>query len=162
MLVAALIMMAKPLEGYRIVVVFLSLYFAFMGLKHLVNFFTLARFMVGGRLILFEGVVLLDFGLLSASLTDVPRGYIMLYLIAVHAFSGVVEILRAREAKSYGSGRWRFKITHGIVNILMAIACIAYIKKPAAVVVIYAMGLAYSALMWIISGLRKNTMIYIQ
>ena len=161
MIIFGVLLIVSPNDAYVWVAFALSLTFALAGLRNLVYYFTMARYMVNGRLILFKGVILLDFGLVSASLIDVPKIYLVLYLVVIHAFSGMVEILRAKEAKSYGSS-WKLKLSHGIVNMLLALCCMVFIKMTNLAIYIYAVGLIYSALITIISAFRKTTLVYIQ
>ena len=161
MILFGILLIVSPDDAYVLVISVLSLTFAFIGLRDLVYYFTMARFMVNGRLILYKGAIFLDFGLVSASLIDMPRIYLILYLVAMHAFSGVVEILRAKEAKGYGAS-WRLKFSHGIVNILLALCCLVFIRMTNMAIYIYAMGLLYSAAIRIITAFRKTTLVYIQ
>ena len=161
MIFFGILLIVSPDNAYVLVISVLSLTFAAMGIKNLVYYFTMARFMVNGRLILFKGVILLDFGLVSASLVDMPKIYLILYLVAMHAFSGAVEILRAKEAKSYGAS-WKLKLSHGIVNILLALCCMIFIKMTNLAIYIYAAGLIYSAIIRIITAFRRTALVYIQ
>ena len=117
--------------------------------------------MVGGRTSLYIGVIMLDLGIVTATLTDVPHFIVMLYLIAIHAFSGIVEVLRALEAQRYKSS-WRLKLSHGLLNIVIAIACIVFIRHMHIAVVVYCSGLIYSAAMRIITAHRTRRLAYIQ
>ena len=113
-------------------------------------------------MILIQGVVILDFAMITGSLADVPKIYILLYLIAVHAFSGVVEVLRAMEARKTVEGPWKMKFTHGIVNFLLAIACLVFIRNSNTALMIYCIGLMYSAVMRILSAFRKTAFVMIE
>ena len=86
----------------------------------------------------------------------------LLYLIAIHAFSGAVEILRAMEARRTVDGPWKVKFSHGIVNILLALSCLIFIKQTNTALIIYSAGLAYSAVIRIISALRKTAFVVIR
>ena len=160
MIMTAGLMLLLPDEGYLIIILVLSLVYSFQGLSTIIYFFTMARFKTGGRAILFKGVILLDFGILTGTLTDVPRIYRLLYLVGIHAFSGVVELLRAREAASFG-GSWKLKMFHGILDLGMALICIVFIRQLSIAVIIYASGLVYSAVLRIISACRRTRLIYI-
>ncbi len=155
MMAAGLIIILEPDKGYRIVISILGVWLLFYGIGTLIYFFSMARHMVGGKIILYKGIILTDFGYLSASIVDVPRIYVLGYLIIIHAFSGLVEILRAFEQRRYGAGM-KMKLTHGIVNILLALACVVFIKRPATACIIYGIGIIYSACMRIGSALRKT------
>ena len=138
------------------------MYFAVKGIRAIVYYVTMARFMVGGRTSLYNGIIFLDLGILTFTLTEVPHYYVLIYLIAIHAFSGVVEVLRAFEAKRFGAGSWRLKIGHGAVNIIMALLCVIFITHINIAVIVYGIGLIYSSLLRIISACRRTKLIYIQ
>ena len=158
---AAVCMILLPEIGYYVIALILGFSLLFSGIASLIYYFTMARFMVNGRMILFKGVILLDFGLVSASLIDMPKIYLIIYLVVVHAFSGVVELLRSMEARSYGAS-WKLKLSHGIINLLLALCCLVFIKMTNMAIYIYAAGLMYSAAIRIITALRKTALVYIQ
>ncbi len=162
LLAAAMIMMTDPSRGYDLIIMLICIYLTLCGLGRLIYFFQMARFMVGGRMTLYTGIIMFDFGILTKTLTDVPHYYVLVYLISIHAFSGLVEILRVLEARRCGSRSWRLKLAHGIINILMAAACIMFIRNLRVAVIIYSLGLIYSGVMRIISACRRTVLIYIQ
>ena len=162
MLIGALLLLTDPEYGYLLVVYLLAFILLIMGIRRLYYYFTMARYMVDGKETLYRGVILFDFGALTGSLTYVPKFYVLFYLIGIHAFSGLVEILRAREARLQGASSWKLKLIHGMVDLLMAIICIMFINEGSIAVLIYAIGLAYSAVIKIISAFRKTRFVYIQ
>ena len=163
MMTVAVVFLVKPDdEFYQVVIAVLSLGLAVKGLKDIIFYFTMARHMVGGKMILVQGVIILDFALLTGSLSDVPKIYVLLYLIAIHAFSGVVEVLRAMEAKKTVSGPWKMKFSHGVLNFLLALACFIFIRQTHTALIIYSIGLMYSAAMRIINAFHRTTFILIE
>ena len=158
----ALVMIKSPKEGYPIIIFLFALYFSLKGIGTIIYYRTMARHMVGGRTSLYTGVIMLDLGILTFTLTEVPHYYILIYLIAIHAFSGAVEVLRASEEKRFGAGSWKLKLSHGVVNIVMAIVCIIFIRQMSVAVVIYGIGLIYSSVLRILSAFRRTKMVYIQ
>lgn len=163
MLVAAIIFIVNPNDdAYKFVIAVLSTWLAIKGIKDIVFYFTMARHMIGGKMILIQGVIVLDFALLTGSLSDVPKIYILLYLIVIHAFSGVVEVLRAMEAKRVVEGPWKMKFSHGVVNFLLALSCLVFIRQTHTALIIYSIGLAYSALMRIVGAFRRTAFILIK
>ncbi len=150
-----------PKDGYRLVLTVLGFALALRGIRQLYYYFSMARFMVNGRLILVTGLVFLDFGLFSETLYDVPKIYIILYLIAIHAFSGVVEVLKAFEEKRFGAKSWRFQLFRGIFDIVLVLVSLIFMKKINTVVIVYGIGVIYSAIFKMISSFRKNTLIYV-
>ena len=149
-------------DKYIFVIIVLAIGLAVRGIKDIVFYFTMARHMVGGKMILFQGVVILDFAVFAGSLTNVPKIYILLYLLWIHAFSGAIEILRAIEAKRTVDGPWRMKFGHGMVNLLLALSSLIYIRHINTAVLIYCLGLIYSALIRIISAFRRTAFMVIE
>ncbi len=87
MIGVALFFILNPSDtAYKIVVAVLSLGLAIAGIKDIIFYFTMARHMVGGKMILIQGVIIFDFAIITGSLANVPKIYILLYLIGVHAF----------------------------------------------------------------------------
>jgi uncharacterized membrane protein HdeD (DUF308 family) len=157
----ALLMLLEPSEGYTAVIGILSLVYTVRGISMIIYYFTMARFMVGGRTALYIGIIMFDFGILTGTLTDVPHFYVLLYLIGIHAFSGAIEMMRASESRRYG-GAWRLKLGHSIIDIIMALLCIVFLSRLSVAVIIYAIGLMYSSVLRIISACGRTKFVYIQ
>lgn len=163
MMAVAVTFLMYPGDGaYFFVIAILSLGLAIKGINDIIFYFTMARHMAGGKMILFQGVIILDFAFLTGSLSDVPKIYILLYLIVIHAFSGAVEVLRAMEARRTVSGPWKMKFFHGVINFLLALSCLIFIRKTNTALIIYSVGLFYSAVMRILNAFRKTTFILIE
>ena len=159
MLAAAIGLFVDPRTGYVLLITFLGLGLMFYGIGKLIYFVTMARHMVGGKIELYKGVILTEFGYLAYSANDIPRVYVIIYLAVLHLFQGLVEVLRAMEAKGQGS-HWRLKFAHGIVDFIISLMCIVFIRKTNTAVFIYAWGLIYSAIMRIAASIRKNVVVY--
>ncbi len=162
LVVAILFILFPSDEMYMIIVSILSLGLAIAGIKDIIFYFRMARHMIGGKMILIQGVIILDFALITGSLATVPKIFILLYLIGIHAFSGVVEVLRAMEAKRTVEGPWKLKFSHGIVNFILAVACLIFIRKSNTALMIYSLGLIYSAIVRIFSAFRRTSFILIE
>ena len=130
------------------------------GIRSLWFYFAMARNMVGGRLILFRGIIALDLGMFAFSLQEIPTIYILLYLLIIHLFAGIVDIMRAREAKKM-KGHWRLNLAFGIANILLALSCSLCFRDPMVLAYVYAAGLFYSACLRIAQAFRKTAIVYI-
>ena len=149
-------------KAYMIVVFILSLGLAIAGIKDIAFYFTMAKHMVGGKMILIQGVIILDFAIITGSLANVPKIYILLYLIGVHAFSGVVEFLRAMEARRAVDGPWKMKFSHGVVNFILAIACLIFIRQSNTALIIYSLGLMYSSVVRLFDAFGKTAFVVIE
>ncbi|WP_029321623.1 DUF308 domain-containing protein [Butyrivibrio sp. AE3004] len=162
MIVYAIMMIMDSKEAYPVVLAIMALALMISGVSELLYYFFMAQFMVGGKMVLYKGIISIDFGLLTGAITDIPTFYIIMYLATIHAFSGLVELLRANEARTYGTSSWKLKFMHGIINILIALFCFIFIKEQDTAVIIYSVGIIYSGILRLISAFRKTTMVYIQ
>ena len=161
-ILGALILIAFPEDGIIITASILSLSLFIYGIKTLIYYVTMARHMVGGRIMLYLAVVVLDLGMFTMMLTNIPKIYIVLYLVVVYAFAGVVSILRALEAKRYQAPMWKLSLISGIINVVIAILCIIFMRSTNMIVYLYCAGLIYSAIVRIVTAFRKTAIVYIQ
>ncbi|MCR5503248.1 MAG: DUF308 domain-containing protein [Lachnospiraceae bacterium] len=165
MILSGVLMLCLPDIGYAVAALILSISLLLYGIRTLIYYFTLARHMVGGRGILYIGIVVLDLGIFTLTVADNMEIYILLYLLAFRLFSGLVDILRALEARRYESPGWKSKLAVGIVNILMALLALAagiVFRSEELLVVLYCAGLFGSALARIATAFRKSAIVYIQ
>ena len=160
MLLAVALLLLSAEVGYRLIGLILSVILLVEGVRSLLFYFNMARNMVGGRIILFRGIIALDLGVFAYTLQDIPPAYILLYILIGHLFSGVVEVLRAMEARRMES-RWRLILAYGIANILLALACGLCFHNPTLLSYVYAVGLFYSACLRIAQAFRKTAIVYI-
>ena len=156
-ILGAVILIAFPEEGIIITASILSLSLFVYGIKTLIYYITMTRHMVGGRIMLYLAVVVLDLGMFTMMLTNIPKMYIALYLVVVYAFSGAIDILRALEAKKYQAPSWRFSLISGIISVVIAI-----LGSTNMIVYLYSAGLIYSAIARIVTAFRKTAIVYIQ
>ena len=162
MIVTAFFLAYYPKEAYEVVISFLAIGFLVSGIATLSYYFTMARYMVGGKMILYRGVLLFDFAIFSGALTDVPRFYVLVYLAVIHLFSGLIEVLRSSEARGNGGKSWGLKLIHGIINITVTICCLVFAKKTNTAVYIYCAGIFYSGIIRIVQAFRKTSFVYIR
>ena len=160
-IVCSVAMMIYPDEGYLFVALILTVSLLWMGLRYLSYYFSMARFMVGGRSILYIGIIILDLGIVTYTLSDSPKAFVLLYLLLIHAFSGLVDILRGLEARRLEAPSWRLNASQGLVNVVMAVICIVFVRSTRMLVYIYCLGLLYSGCLRIISSFRRTEIVYI-
>lgn len=149
------IMMLVPDFGYMMVMIIFATGLLLYGLKQIIYYFTMARFMVSGKMVLYKGMILFDLGAFGVALSDIPKFYIMIYLMGSIIFTGVIEILRAMEKKKIGAG-YKFKMSQGIVCITIGILGIIFSNGTNYVVYFYCLGMLYSALIRIIDAFRRD------
>lgn len=160
-LLTGVIIIVFPDLGYYLILAILTFSLLISGLGKIIYYFRMAIFMVGGKRILYEGVILFDIGFLGLTLNDVPIIYIIIYLMIIHVISGIIDILQSFESKKLGSRHWRLKTALGIMNILIAIACIALIRIPNTAVIIYGLGLIITAFIRIANSVRRTAFVYV-
>jgi uncharacterized membrane protein HdeD (DUF308 family) len=147
--------------SYQIVLLILSVILLAYGIRQIHFYFSMARYMNGGRSSLYRGILFLDLALISFSFQSVPVTYIMAYLIGLMAFSGAIDVFGALDARKI-HGHWKLKLLRGIVSIAFAFHAFLHLSTPRHCVYIYCLSLLYNALMHIISAFRRNDMIAIQ
>ena len=160
MIIIGVAMLFYGEKAYMAIIGVVSLVLEVMGLRKLIFYFSMARYMVGGRNILFRGILLFDFGIFTGSLVWVPKGYILMYLAGTLAFSGLVNIISAIEAKRIESS-WKFKTFQGSIKILIAISCLIFTRSEVRVVDICAIGFILSAVMSIANTFRRQQVVTI-
>ena len=159
---AAIYLMVKdPENGFYLVAAILSVSLILNAVRTLIYYFTMAKHMVGGKIHLYKGIILLDLGMLMFTFNDIPRIWIMIYLVVIQLFNGAIGIARALESKKNG-GRWRMKLSLGIIDVIFAILCIVFNRSINVMVYIYCFGLFYSAIVHIADAFRKTSIVYIQ
>lgn len=158
---SAILVALFPKGAYSLITLLLALSLLISGIRMLVFYLRMARYMVGGRAMLYRSIILIDLGLFTLSLTQIPLIYVVLYLAGIHIFTGVIDILRSMEARGI-DGRWKLNMVHGIVNILIAALCLFNLKSTLVAVEIYCLGLAWSGIVRIIQAFRKQAIVYVQ
>lgn len=161
LMLCGLILVMLPEENFEFVALLLGCYMILTGLKYLVYYFTMTRHMVGGQFLLIMGVIIFDFGVYSLSLYDDSPFIIISYLIGVHLFSGVLNLVKAlREIRSNISF-WKTDMLQAGVNLVMAALCLIFRHTPSVLVYLYGAGLLYSAAVRIWSVFRRTAIVYI-
>ena len=165
MLVCCAVLIAEPDLGLYIVALILCVSMLVYGIRCLILYFTMARHMVGGASILYKGIIVLDLAIFTLCMVDDPHMYIMLYLLGMHAFAGVMDILLAMEARRFGAPAWKQSLGSGIVNLAVAVSAVVavlFLHSTTDLVYIYAGCLFYSACSQFISAFQKTAIVYIQ
>ena len=151
-------------EGFALIILILSLSMIVFGARKLIFYFRMAQHMVDGRSILYLGVIALDFGIFSLSISRNEGLVIVLYLLGVHAFSGAVDILRALEVRQFEGASWRLNLAMGCLNIAFAVGAVAFGLLPGnrqLLTDIFALGLLNTAVLNFISAFRRTAIVYI-
>ena len=163
MLLGSLLLIVEPEEGYYIIAFLLSISLLLTGVRAMVYYFTMARNMVGGKSILYRALILTDLGIFTLTTITIPKIYLICHLLISHAFSGLVDMLKAIEDKKLQSSSWRMSFLYGLGNLLTAVAAFVCVLNQSTelVVDIYCIGLAYSGMIQMAASFRKTAVIYI-
>lgn len=154
-----------PKDSYEIITFVYSVSLFATGVRYLSYYFSMARHMVGGKSVFYKGVIFMDIGMFTFTLIDIPPVYIIFYLLSVLLFSGVIDIMRALEAREMNAPSWRIKFLGGFMNIAVAVLAVVlafFIQSMSVVVYVYSLGLFCSGCTKIVSAFRKTAIVYIQ
>lgn len=160
----ALLLASSVGKGLSFIIFILGITLFITGVRYLIYYFRMCRHMVGGKLILFIGLIYFDLGLVTVGLEDSPPIIIVVYLLGFHAFSGLVDVLRAMEAKQHTGASWKLKMTNGFVNILIAFTAFfagVFLKSRFILVEVYSLGLLYAGIMRIVTAFRRTAIVYV-
>ena len=160
----ALLLIVIPNGGLTLVLFIIGIGLTLKGIQTLLYYFSIARHMVDGKLVLCQGLIFLDLGMFTSSIADNPAGFLIAYIAAVDAFTGLVSILHSLEAKRNGSLKWKNDLIFGLVSVFLAVIVLIggfVLKRPYVSVCAYAFGLIYSSVMQITSAFRRNAIVYI-
>lgn len=164
MILGAVLVLYLGEDGFLLIALFLCVSLVFYGLRSLLFYATMARHMVDGRISLYKGLILLDLGIFSLTVLNDPHVFIILYILGINAFSGIVDILRALEARKLQSPSWRMNLAAGIVSIFFALAAGVsglVLKNLEVTTIIYVIGVFWSAAAKLISAFRRTAIVYI-
>lgn len=162
--IAVLMLYLDAIHGLKLVLLVIQMGMTLRGLRAIVYYLSMARHMVGGKNVLFRGMIFLDLGVLAGTLFEHPAVYTLIYISLLHVFTGAVSALRANESRKIGSS-WKLKMAYGITNILLAVIVVIYgiaFGRLGIAVWVYSIGLIYSSILRIISAFRRTEIVYIQ
>ncbi len=135
-----------------------------LGIGRIIFYFRMSRHMVGGMRHLFNGIIYLDLGVFALSSAIASWVYIAVYLIGIHLYIGIIDIMRGIEAMKVGGALWKRKIINGAVNILQVILVAVsgvILRDMRMMILIYALGLVYNGLVRFDKAITKTAIVYI-
>ena len=161
MILFGLLILFMGEEAYFFVILALAFLLFLYSIRMLVYYSRMARYMVGGKEILYRGILFLDLSIFIVSLSRVPTTYVMLYMVGMLAFSGAVDIMNAMDLRRL-QGHWILQSIRGGVCVIGAVLCLVMMNTPDMVVTIFCFMLFYNAVMRIINIIRPTEIIAIQ
>ena len=163
-LLLTLALFVDPEDGPGIATLIVGFGLALKGLGEIIYYFHMARFMVGGKYMLYRGIIILDVGLIATSMADEKGVLIILCVAIINAATGIIAILRARETIGAGSPKWKYYVSYGVVSIILVflvILSIIFQSEPVIAVYVYAFHLAHVGFQKFSSALKKTAIVYI-
>lgn len=157
----SIMMLAIPDLGYVLATIILGFILLFNGLKQFLYFLSMGIHMVGGRLIFYKALIMLDLGLFTLSIHGIGQRYVMLYLVLYYGFAGIVSIFRALEARKYEAGAWKLNLASGIYDVTLTVVCLSHMNSEVLMLDVLCFSLIVSALTRIVIALQKSAIIYI-
>ena len=164
-ILAAVLFFLDPKGGLRIAISLLGFSMTIRGLQGILYYLSMARHMVGGKIVLYRGLIYLDLGLFTSSLAAHQRIYLMMYLAGINAFAALVNILRSLEDKRVGAATWKYQAMTAGASALAAVAVVVggvFMRSVTLVVYIYAIGVLYKGCFRIASVFRRTEILFIQ
>ena len=165
LLIYALLLLLLPKDSYGTITAIIAFVLLFYGAHQLIYYLRMARHMVGGKIILYEAIIILDLGLFTYSLYDDRSVTILIFLLIVYAFTGFVDILRAFEEKKNGSHHWIRKLLTGLSMVIFAAALVIIglvMKNTVILKYGFCLSVAYVGIRRIINTFKKTAIVYIQ
>jgi len=157
MILVGLIMLLSPGEGYRYVFLVLTILLFAAGLGRMIFFFSMAHLMVGGKRLLYEGIICLDFGLFAFSQMDAKKAYVIIYLVLGILFWSGIGIIRALEQRKFKAAQWKRTLVFGVLGVIFTIACLFGAKQSANLLaLIYIFGIIANGIGKVSAAFRKT------
>jgi len=160
MLLSVGIMITEPEFGYTLIIEILIISFMIYAINQLIYYFTLAKYMVGGKLVLCKALLVLNLAINTWGISDVPKRYIMLYLVGGLALAGTIDVLRALETRKNHGINWRLKLVQGVGTIVISLAGL-FAGSTSVIVYFFCAGVVSSAITKFTEAFRKTSIIYI-
>ena len=161
MIICGVALLLAPKDGLVFVAYVLGFAIMIYGVRMLVYYLTMARHMTSGLSVLFIAVIVIDVSVFALALVGDPKLSIVIYLVGYNMLTGILSIARGIESKLFGSS-WIPNVLHGIVNIALAALCVTFVGSDQIVIIIFCIGLFYSAAERIVTAFRPTEIIYIQ
>ena len=161
-IVLAVVMMMWPEWGYLVINAVLGLTLLISAIRNLVYYFRMARHMVGGRNTLYSALIQLDLAMFTLTLTNIPKIFIMIYLVSVFGVTGLLRLLRGLEAKKRNAPAWYGSFINGVVYLLITVLCTIFISNTTVMVIVFCVGLIFVGLSRVVSAFQRAKIVYVQ
>ena len=165
MILLSILMFYFPELGMLIIVFIISFTLLGYGTRLLTHYSTLSRHMVGGKVILYLGMVIFNLGILTLTAASVGKLPVFIYLFILFIFTGALDVMKAFEEKKNKARFWFWRLLFGLLSvtlgILSVISCFV-LKSSEGLNYLFCTVLVYSGFVRIIKAFRKTAVVYIQ
>lgn len=161
-ILVSVMMLAIPDLGYVLALIILGLVLLISGIKQLIYFFSMGIHMVGGKIILYRALLIIDMGIFTLTINGIGQRYIMLYFVMYYFLAGVVSAFRVLESRRLESGTWKMNLVSGIYDFMIVLLCLINNNSESMMLKVLCMALIVSALTRISRSFRKSAIVYIQ
>lgn len=150
-------------QNYGVQIISILVWFSLMieGIRELYYYFSMARHMVRGQTVLYRALLVCDLAIFTGVIATIPSVYILIHLTIIFGFAGLVDVLRALEARKNGSISWKFNAFQGLFNVALAVLCLIFIRAGYPAGILYSIMLINSAILKLFSSFRRTAVIYI-
>lgn len=161
-IILSVLMFAFPSTGYYMATIIFGVVLLIDGIKQLIYFLSMGIHMIGGKIILYRALITMDLSFFLLSISSIGQRYLMVYFIIYYFFVGMITIFRAFEARKIKAELWKWKLTNGLIKVMIAVTCIINISSKDMMLFLVCFGLIVSALTRIGMALKKTAIIFIQ
>ena len=165
MILFGFLLFLLPEKGMKIIIIIIAISMVAYGLKFLTFYSTLARHMIGGKYNLYLGMIILNLGLLTATMYGTRTLPVFIYLFFLFGFSGILDVMKAFEEKKNKAPFWLLRLLFGLFSVSLGIlaifSCFIW-KSPEAMTYLFCVLLLYSGFFRIVKAFRKTAVVYIQ
>ena len=160
----AFILIFMPQGGMSVIIFLIGAYLVMSGI-HLLGFYSqLARYMVGGKFIMYFGFIMLSLGVFTITMAGEHKAIVILYLLILLGVAGGVDVFRGIEEKRNADKTWFAKFAWGITEVVLAILPVIFGFRrnggEKVVIVVFALVLIYKGVWKIVDGFKKSAIIY--
>lgn len=125
MIAIGIIVISLPLEQcFYIIAIIIGICITVKAIKDFFYYLFSARHMIGGKKVLINSIIELDFGLLSFLIVLKSPIIALIYLVVMFIVLGVIDILRGLEIKNNEGKRWQLKLIKGGIAIALGLTCL--------------------------------------
>ena len=162
MILASILLLVDPENGSVLIVFILDLILIVTGIRLLVYYFTMARYMVDSGGILYKAAIFLDFGLFVFNLDNVPQRATMLYLIGIFGATGFIRLLKVFEVKRSGGKFWAVTFIIGVGRVIIAIVSLFFLDSLTVMSALFCVGLLNTAASHFMTAFRRSAVVYVE